>query len=77
VKYFDHIGLRLAVLTQYRSVMDRQTDGRNCYIDIVRCILMQNLASKICIFVTGGLCIRTLRPLFVYATGTTWRIWRC
>jgi len=35
--------------------MDRQTDGRNCYINIVRCILMQNIASKIlCIFVTGG-----------------------
>jgi len=30
--------IHLAVLIQYRSVTDRRTDGRNCHINIARCV---------------------------------------
>jgi len=45
-----HLYIRLAVVIQYRAGVSRtQTDERNWYINIVRCIhvWMQNLSSKI------------------------------
>jgi len=71
INNFDHLYIRLAVLIQFRSVTDIQTDGQNCYINIVRCIHVWTecriLLQKYYASSWQGR-VRTLRPLFVYAT---------
>ena len=59
--------IRLAVLTLFWSVPDRQTDGWNCYINIVRYINAESCFKILYIVVTEG---AYTRPLFVYATAT-------
>jgi len=64
---FDQSLYLLAVLTLFWSVPDRQTDGWNCYINIVRYINAESCFKILYIVVTEG---AYTRPLFVYATAT-------
>jgi len=70
--------MRLAVLTQYRSVtVHGQTNGRTellyQYRPLHLCLNAESYIKKFMHFRDRG-CVHTLRPLFVYVTADTFTV---